>query len=299
VASPPARQGSTPVDARPLHPIIYWTLGATAAFLLALGIDLTLAPDQTDEFFSWPIAPELTAQTIGAHYLTGFLLIVITLTGSLWARGRTVILGGVVFSVIATVATFIDLDRFNFDSDEAFAVVVTWVWILSYTIVPVILIGALILQLRLPGVDPITGPPPVWFRITFATFGAIMAVVAAGLAVIPEEMAKIWPWELTPLTGRVLGAWTAGFGMVLLWAAWENDRYRVVPAAAMLAFLGLFQLLTVARFGEDMSWEEPGAWIYMAALVIALVVGVMGSARLREVWGAPTSAPGERGSPRA
>jgi hypothetical protein len=289
VASPAARQGSTGFGARALHPIIYWTLAATAAFLLALGIDLTLAPDRTDEFFSWPISPELTSQSIGAHYLTGFLLILITLKGGLWARGRTVILAGVVFSVIAAVATFIDLDRFNFDSDKTIAVVVTWVWILSYTLVPVILLLALIPQRRLPGTDPVTGPPPGWLRITLGVFGAIMVVVAAGLAVIPEEMAKIWPWELTPLTGRILGAWTAGFGVVLLWAWWENDRFRVVPAAAVLGLLGLFQLLTLARFGGDISWDEPGAWIYVAALAIALVGGALASAQLRDVWGAPTA----------
>jgi hypothetical protein len=288
VASPPARQGSAAPEARRLHPIIYWALAATAAFLLALGIDLTLVPDQTEKYFSWPIAPELTAQSIGAHYLTGFLLILITLKGGLWARGRTVILAGVVFSVIAAWATFIDLDKFNFDSDEAIAVVVTWVWILSYTIVPVILLLALIPQRRLPGVDPVTGPPPGWLRISLGAFGAIMVVVAAGLAVIPDEMAKIWPWQLTPLTGRVLGAWTAGFGVVLLWATWENDRYRVVPAAAVLGFLGLFQLLTLARFGEDMSWDEPGAWIYVTALAIALLAGALASLGLRDVWAAPT-----------
>jgi hypothetical protein len=294
--STPARKGSAPPNARALHPIIYWTLAVTGAFLLALGIDLTLAPDRTDEFFSWPIAPSLTSQTIGAHYLTGFLLIAIALKGGLWARGRTVILAGVVFSVIATVATVVHRDKFNFDSDHAFAVVVTWVWILSYTVVPAILLLALIPQRRLPGVDPVTGPPPRWLTLCLWAFGAIMVAVAAGLAVIPSDMADIWPWTLTPLTARVLGAWTAGFGVVLLWGAWENDRFRMVPATAILFFLGVFQLLTVARFGDDMNWDEAGAWIYVVALGLALVAGALGSARLRDVWARPTPS-GEQGSP--
>jgi hypothetical protein len=292
-AQPPA---SARGDARPLDPIIFYTLAATGAFLLALGIDLTLFPDRTDEFFSWPIKPELTAGTIGAFYVTGFVLILVTLKGPLWARGRTVILGGVVFSVLAIVATFIDLDRFNFDSDETFAVVISWVWIVSYATVAPVLLLALIPQRRLPGVDPVTGPPPRWLRASLGAAGAIMVTAAAGLTVIPEEMVKIWPWDLTPLTARVLGAWSAGFGAVLLWATWENDRFRIVPATAMLGFLGLFQLLTVARFGDDISWEEPGAWIYVAALGFALVAGGLGSARLREVWGSP-QAEGPAGTP--
>jgi hypothetical protein len=288
VASTPARQGSGPSDWRPLHPIIYWTLAATATFLLALGIDLTLAPGDTDKYVSWAIDPQLTSQTIGAHYLTGFLLILITLQGGLWARGRTVILGGVVFSVIATVTTFIHLEKFNFDSDHTIAVVVTWIWILSYTIVPVILLLALIPQRRLPGVDPVTGHPPRWLTISLRAFGVLMVLVAAGLTLIPDDMADIWPWTLSPLTARVLGAWTAGFGAVLLWAAWENDRFRMVPATAILFFMGVFQLLTVARFGDDIGWDEPGAWIYVVALALALAVGALGSAQLREVWATPT-----------
>lgn len=300
MASPLAQPAHpAPGNARPLHPIIRYTLAATAVFLLALGIDLTLFPGRTDEFFSWSIEPPLTAGTIGAFYVTGFLLIAMSLKGSVWARGRTVILGGVVFSILATAATFIDLDRFNFDSDETFAVVVSWVWILSYAIVPVVLLLALIPQSRLSGVDPSTGRPPGWLGASLGAAGAVMVAIAAGLSVIPEEMAKVWPWDLTPLTARVLGAWSAGFGLVLLWATWENDRFRMVPATAMLGFLGLFQLLTVARFGDQVSWDEPGAWIYVAVLGIALVAGGVGSARLRQAEGSPAvPAPAKPAPPR-
>ena len=265
------------------------TLTATAWFLLALGIDLTLTPSRTDEFFSWTIAPSLTAGAIGAFYVTGFLLLVMALKGSVWARARTVVLGGVVFAVLAIVATFIDLDRFAFDSDETFAVVVAWVWILSYTIVPALLLLFLIPQGRVPGVDPRTGPPPRWLTASLWVAGALMAAVATGLSVVPEEIVKAWPWDLTPLTARVLGAWSAGFGIVFLWAAWENDRFRMLPGTATLGFLGLVQLLTVARFGDDVSWDEPGAWIYVAVLGMALVAGGVGWARLRRAEGTPAA----------
>ena len=265
------------------------TLAATAVFLLALGIDLMLAPSRTDEFFSWAIKPELTAGTIGAFYITGFLLLVMALKGGAWARARTVILGGVVFALLAIPATFIDLDKFAFDSDETFAVVVAWVWILSYTIVPVVLLLLLIPQGRLPGVDPRSGPPPRWLSTSLWVAGGLMTAVATGLTVVPEEMVKVWPWDLTPLTARVLGSWSAGVGIVFLWAAWENDRFRMLPGTATLGFLGLVQLLTVARFGDDMSWDEPGAWIYVAVLGMALVAGGAGWVRLRQAEGTPAA----------
>ena len=259
-----------------------YTMVGTAWFLLVLGLDLTLFPGRTDEFFSWPIAPSLTAASIGAYYVTGFVLLITALKGNTWARGRTVIAGGVAFAVLAIIATFIDLDKFAFDSDESLAVVVAWVWISTYIIVPLLLLALLVPQSRVPGVDPRTGPPPRWLSVSLWVIGAVAIVVAAGLTAIPEDMADIWPWALTPLTARVLGSWIAGFGIVFLWGAWENDRFRMLPAVTSLGFVGLVQLLTVARFGDQISWDEPGAWIYVAVLGAALATGAMGWVHLRQ-----------------
>jgi hypothetical protein len=283
VASPP-EQLSDPTrhEARPLYSHMRFTMVGTAWFLLVLGLDLTLAPGRTDEFFSWPIEPSLTAAAIGAFYVAGFVLLITALKESTWARGRTVILGGVAFAVLAIIATFIDLDKFAFDSDEPVAVVVAWVWISTYMIVPLLLLGLLVPQSRVPGVDPRTGPPPRWLSASLWVTGAIAIAVAAGLTVIPEDMADIWPWTLTPLTARVLGSWIGGFGIVFLWGAWENDRFRALPAVAALGFVGLIQLLTVARFGDQISWDEPGAWIYVVVLGAALAAGTMGWVHLRQ-----------------
>jgi peptidoglycan/LPS O-acetylase OafA/YrhL len=109
-----------------------------------------------------------------------------------------------------------------------------------------------------------------------------MVLVAAGLTAAPQEMARVWPWTLTPLTARVLGAWTAGFGLVSLWAAWENDRFRMRPAVATLGFGGLAHLLTAVRFRDQVSWEESGAWIYVAVLATGVVVGAAGWTRLTQ-----------------
>jgi hypothetical protein len=282
MSSPPAPSpGSAGRDTRPIHPTIGLTLGATGLFLLALGIDLTVAPGRTDEYFSWAIKPPMTAGTIGAFYLTGSVLIWAALAGNAWARARTVILGGAVFSILALIATFIDLDRFNFDSSHTFAVVVSWVWTLSYATIAPLLVLFLIPQSRVPGVDPRMGPPPRWVSASVLAAGAIFVATAVGLSVVPKEMVKIWPWTLTPLTARVLGAWAAGFGTVLLWGARTNDRFRMLPAVATLAVVGLLQLLTVLRFNDDVSWSEPGAWIYVAAMGLALLAGGLALASLR------------------
>jgi hypothetical protein len=278
---------STPAP-RPLHPLIRNTLLQTGWVLLALGLDLTIFPTRTDEFFSWHIRPPLTAGAIGAFYVTAFVLIMLATRGRVWARTRGVILGGVVFAWLAIAATAIHFEKFAFDSSEPVAVFVAWVWNLSYAIVPLVLLVALIPQLRVPGVDPRTGRTPGWITATLAVAGGVMVLVSAALFVAPEQMAKVWPWTLTPLTARVLSSWMAGFGLMFAWAAGENDRFRVLPYTATLACVGLFQLLTAVRFGDQVSWGEAGAWIYVALMAAAVVAGGLGWTRLRAAQASAT-----------
>jgi hypothetical protein len=249
--------------------------------LLAMGLDLTLLPKRTDEFFSWAIRPPITAGAIGAFYVTGFLLVFMAIRRRVWARARALVPAGVVFSALALVATALHLGKFAFDSPHPVAVAIAWEWVLSYAIVPVLLLVALVPQRRLPGVDPRTGRPPRWVTGSLGVAGAILVGTAVALFVAPGKMGEVWPWALTPLTSRVLGAWSAGFGIAFLWAAWENDRLRAVPFTATLAFIGSFQLLTTIRFGDQVSWGRPGARIYVGVLGAAAVAGGAGWARLR------------------
>jgi hypothetical protein len=273
-----------------LHQVMRNALIVSAVILLALGLDLTIFPKSTDKLFSWPIQPALTAGTLGSFYLAAFVILVLTLAGGMtWARARVVLAGGIAFSALAFAATFIHLGKFNFSSDHTSAVVVTWVWTIAYGILTPVLLIALVPQRKVPGGDPVTGPTPSWLRQALLGLGGAMVVVAALLYAIPAEVAKVWPWDLTPLTGRVLGAWSMGFGLVMVVASRQEDRFRVFPAAVGLAAYGVFQLLTVLRFGSDMAWGEPGAWIYVAFLAAALLAGLSGASATRTTQ--PAAAP--------
>ena len=54
-------------------------------------------------------------------------------------------------------------------------------------------------------------PAPV--RRAARTFAVGALVVAAVFFLAPEAAISIWPWELTPLTSRVLGSFTAQVGV--------------------------------------------------------------------------------------
>jgi hypothetical protein len=261
-----------------LHHVMRNALIVSAVILALLGLDLTLFPNDTAEYFSWPIVPPLTAGTLGAFYLAALVILILTLSGGkTWARARVVLAGGIAFSALAFITTFLHMDKFNFDSDSTTAVIVTWVWTIAYGILTPVLLLALIPQRKMPGGDPVTGPTPSWVRQALLAVGGVMGLAGVLLYLIPVEVAKIWPWELPPLSARVLGAWSIGFGLVMLGASRQDDRFRVFPSAVGLAAYGALQLITVLRFNGDMAWGEPGAWVYVAFLAATLLIGVAGA----------------------
>lgn len=277
------RSGSPPgsgLGYRRLHHVVRNALYLAAVILLGLGLDLTLFPRDTDRFFSWTIDVSLTAGTLGAFYLSAFVIVLLTLTrGLTWARARVVLGGGIAFSSLAILATAIHADKFHFNR-SGIPLIVAWVWTIAYAVLlPVILVG-LIPQRRLPGIDPPKVFPPSWLAVALGGFGLVLFVVGVFLFVAPQTVAKDWPWPLTALTGRVLGAWAVGLGLVFLVAARQGDRFRMLPSTVGLGLFGLLQLLTVWRFSEDMAWSETGAWVYVVFLGAALVAGTAGSLAL-------------------
>jgi hypothetical protein len=158
---------------------------------------------------------------------------------------------------------------------------VTWVWTIAYGILTPILLIALIPERKMPGGDPQTGPTPAWLARALLGFGLVFVVAAVVLYAVPATVGKVWPWALTPLTGRILGSWSMGFGLVMAGASRQRDRFAVFPSTVGLATFGILQLVTVVRFGSDVDWGDPGAWPYLAFLVTAVSFGLAGASATR------------------
>jgi uncharacterized membrane protein YeaQ/YmgE (transglycosylase-associated protein family) len=90
---------------------------------------------------------------------------------------------------------------------------------------------------------------------------------------VPEAVAPYWPWSLTPLTGRAIGAWLFAIGFAAATSVWENDLERVRIAFIAYAVIGVLQLIALARFASDLNWSSAGAWLYLLFLVSLVVVG--------------------------
>lgn len=66
------------------------------------------------------------------------------------------------------------------------------------------------------------------------------------------------------------------FGVAAALAIAERDLGRLeLPAAAYTA-VGLLQLVSAVRFGDQMRWDSPASWIYLAVLAGVVATGAYG-----------------------
>jgi hypothetical protein len=242
-----------------------------------LGLPLVLFTTQTDRFFAWTIDPPLTAAVLGANYWSSALLALAASRETLWACGRISISVAVVFAPLTTAATLIHIDRFHLDTFYG------WFWVAAYAIYPPMLGLLLARQLRTPGQDPPrTRTLPLWVRTVLAVHAAIMLPLGVALFVAPEEAGRLWPWTLTPLTGRVIGAWVLGLGVLAAHAIWENDPTRIRPALLAYPFFGAMHVVALLRFSEDLD-TGPAAWVYGGVVASTFALGAYGWWELRRV----------------
>jgi hypothetical protein len=236
-----------------------------------IGLPAFVFATRTDEFFAWTITPPLMAAFLGACYFGSVAIAVFVARERTWAEGRIGAVVALVFAPLTTAATVIHLDRFHLDN------VFGWFWIVAYVLYPPMLAFLLVRQLRVPGGDPPRQTSvPVWMRAVFVAHVLLLFPIGIGLFVAPVFVGEVWPWTLTPLTGQITGVWCVSLGVIAAQALYENDMSRLRPALRSYPFFAVFQLVALARYPGDMQWGEPGAWIYLAYLASALVLGAYG-----------------------
>ena len=99
--------------------------------------------------------------------------------------------------------------------------------------------------------------------------------------IAPLDAASLWPWTITPLTGRAIGTFVLAQGALALTVCRERDWGRVRPPMYQAVVLGVLHLGAILRFSDTLDWDTPGAWLYLGAVLAVLAVGVTGSLRCR------------------
>jgi hypothetical protein len=261
---------------RPLSDELRRVLSIFAALALVAGFLLFVLGEHTNRYFSWTIKPPLSAAFLGASFWAAFVLISWSARQRLWIRARSAMPPVFLIAVLLLVATLIHIDRFHLDS------VFGWFWLVVYAIVPPALAFLLWRQLRAPGGDVLgRSPLPGMLRGVLALQATVMVVVGGALFIAPTGADSLWPWSLTPLTARALGAFVLGFGVSAADASRENDLKRFEGAALAYGVLGALELIAAARYADDFSGASLDTWIYVGFLASVLAVGFYGAARAR------------------
>jgi hypothetical protein len=241
------------------------------------GFQLFVGTEDTDRFFAWTIQPPLTAAFLGGAYWGALGLIALAARERQWVNARVALIATITLVVLLFVVTLAHLERFHTDSDDALTLVGTWIFISTYGWLPVLLLAALVAQLRAGGEDPPrTAPLATWMRATLAVHGTLLLGFGISFLIAPVATAVVWPWTLTPLTGRALGAWLFAVGVAATAGLWENDWRRIrAPLAAYVA-LAVLEAVALVRYPGTPDWGHPGAWAIAAVLASMLAVGVAG-----------------------
>lgn len=284
----------TPGSVRKTTPAMRKLLVAASVLVLIIGAPLFILPTETETLFSWSVNPPLTAAFLGAAYWAAFVLEYLCSRESEWARARVAVPAVLLFTTLTLIVTLVHIDKFHFDADPgSITWVITWVWLIVYAVVPLIMATILVVQMRTPGAEPVrVSPMPSWMHIVLISQTAVMLLLGVSLLVAPTSVApSVWPWGLSALTGRAIGAWLLGLGLAAAHASRENDLVRVEGAMAACLAFGALELGALFRFATALhpvtgnavvDWTDLRAWLYLAFMLSIAVVGLLGWLGARE-----------------
>lgn len=260
-------------------------LVAAAILVFLAGVQLFVFPHRTDRYFAWTIGSPMTAVFLGASYWSALPLELAAAHQTRWRNARIAIPAVWVFTTLTLIVTLIHLDAFHLGSEFEFATrAVTWGWIAIYTLVPIW--TALVVGGR---VRTLVGPQPngsgdtteattmsATLRGLLVAQAAVLLVVGVGLLVSPTGFGSWWPWPLTALTGRAVGAWLVGLGIGTAHARVLDRPIEVAPLALSGVFFAVLQGVALIRYGDELDGVDLAGAVYVLALVAIGLTSVFG-----------------------
>ena len=234
------------------HPWVKFVELFLVANAVAAVLSLGLAPGSED-WFTWTIVPDASARLLAVMYANAVVLGVIALRQPDWAHARAIFVLITVFAVAATTMTFFHLDPFLAHPWYHLAY-----WLGGYAVLVATAPAILVWQERRHGGRlPVTRPMTPVQRATGAVAAVAMTAAAAALLVDPPGFSAAWPWEIAPLTGRLLGVWLAAFAAAYAWALWDGDWARARPLYLAAPITGLLMALVPPLHAGGMETGGP------------------------------------------
>lgn len=257
----------------PVVPAMRRLLTVAAVLVFLAGVQLYVFPLRTDEYFAWTIGSPMTAVFLGASYWSAIGLELGGARARRWAGARVAVPAVFVFTTLTLVVTLVHLDNFHLgDEFDRSTRAVTWAWLAVYTAVPVFMVVAAVAQRRVSTAVPPPAGLPRLVQVVLGGVAVVLLGLGAALLVTPGWADGAWPWPLTPLTGRAVGAWLVGLGTAAGHAVVLDDRESLRPLAVTGVAFGVLQAVALARHGDELDWGSAAAAGYVAVLVVLTAV---------------------------
>lgn len=258
-------------------PVTRAVSAAIVPFLLVAFVVLFGWPDRTRQLFAWTIRPAFTPMLLGSVYLGGAYFFVRAARAVRWHTVKAGFVPVGTFATLMGVATVIHWDRFNHHH------VAFWLWAALYFTTPLLVFGVWLANRRRQVPPDVTEPRlPASVALAIGVVGVAAVGTSAWLFVTPASAIAVWPWLLTPLTCRVLGA-VFSLGVAAVGAfterSWSAIRIMVQVEMIMLTLI----LVAVIRASDEFVTARPLTWLLGAGFGFTLASGAVLSARMAAV----------------
>ncbi|MCW2700246.1 MAG: hypothetical protein JWQ45_1781 [Blastococcus sp.] len=248
------------------------TRGVSAAiipFLVLAFVVLCVWPRDTGRLFAWPIKPPVTALILGSVYLGGAYFFARAVRASRWHTIKAGFPPVAAFATLMGIATVLHWAKFS-HSHVAF-----WLWAGLYFSTPFLIMGVWVVNRRWedPTSDDDDAVVPGSVARMVGAVGVLALAMSAFLFLFPERAIALWPWTLTPLTARTMGAIFA-LGLTAVGAfterRWSAMRLMLQVAMFMLALI----VVSGVRAARDLDPSNVLTWLFAVGFAGVLVASV-------------------------
>jgi hypothetical protein len=128
--------------------------------------------------------------------------------------------------------------------------------------------------------------------LTYLT-AILYAILGLLLFFLPEQLAPVFAWKVTPFMTMTIGGWCLGNAWLAFTSARRWDWRLVYAALYYLWAFGVLELVVLFVFRANLSLAHPIAWLYLITLcvnVLTAIVGLIDIFRIRprrESFGPP------------
>jgi len=235
---------------------------AIVPFLVLAFAVLVPRPTDTKRLFAWQIMPSMSPMVLGSVYLGGAYFFARVVRASQWHT----VAGGFVpvgtFATLMGVTTILHWHKF-LHGNVAF-----WLWVALYFTTPVLVFAVFLRNQREYDSRPDgSGRIGSVAASAFVLIGVTSMVTCLFLYLFPARAVAAWPWHLTPLTARMLGAiFALGVAGVGAWweRRWSAMRILLQVAGLMLVLI----LIAAARARAEFDPSNALTWLLLAGFVL-------------------------------